>query len=46
MVALVSPFADGTPLPMVAGIACCSAIVLMLAVRALRPAHGASPLNA
>jgi DHA1 family bicyclomycin/chloramphenicol resistance-like MFS transporter len=41
MVALVAPFADGTPLPMVAGIACCSAVVLVLALRTLRPAHHA-----
>ena len=44
MVALVSPFANGTPLPMVAGIACCSAIVLMLGLRALRaPRHCSMP---
>ncbi|MBD9664516.1 DHA1 family bicyclomycin/chloramphenicol resistance-like MFS transporter [Variovorax paradoxus] len=35
VVALVSPFANGTPLPMVAGIACCSAVVLVLALRTL-----------
>lgn len=37
MVALVAPFADGTPLPMVAGIAACAAVVLALALRTLRP---------
>ncbi|MDQ0014780.1 DHA1 family bicyclomycin/chloramphenicol resistance-like MFS transporter [Variovorax boronicumulans] len=39
MVALVAPFADGRPLPMVAGIACCTAVVLVLALRTLRPVH-------
>ncbi|MGJ7526056.1 multidrug effflux MFS transporter [Variovorax sp. GB1P17] len=34
-VALVAPFADGTPLPMVAGIACCSVVVGALALRVL-----------
>jgi DHA1 family bicyclomycin/chloramphenicol resistance-like MFS transporter len=37
MVALVAPFADGTPLPMVGGIAACAAVVLALALRTLRP---------
>ena len=37
MVALVAPFADGRPLPMVAGIAGCAAVVLTLALRTLRP---------
>ncbi|WP_370880635.1 multidrug effflux MFS transporter [Variovorax paradoxus] len=46
MVALVAPFADGTPRPMVAGIACCSAVVLVLALRALRPAHATAPVSA
>jgi DHA1 family bicyclomycin/chloramphenicol resistance-like MFS transporter len=36
VVALVSPFADGTPLPMVAGIAGCSLAVVVLALRGLR----------
>jgi DHA1 family bicyclomycin/chloramphenicol resistance-like MFS transporter len=43
VVALVSPFADGTPLPMVAGIAGCSFAVLVLALRALRVAPAAAP---
>ena len=34
--ALVAPFADGTPLPMIAGIAACSTVALGLALRALR----------
>jgi DHA1 family bicyclomycin/chloramphenicol resistance-like MFS transporter len=34
--ALVAPFADGTPLPVIAGIAACSTVALGLALRALR----------
>jgi len=34
MVALVAPFANGKPLPMVAGIAACAAVVFVLAMRA------------
>lgn len=41
VVALVSPFADGTPLPMVAGIACCAVAVLLLALRTLGHARAA-----
>jgi DHA1 family bicyclomycin/chloramphenicol resistance-like MFS transporter len=37
VVAVVSPFANGTPLPMVWGIAACSFAVLALAQRTLRP---------
>jgi DHA1 family bicyclomycin/chloramphenicol resistance-like MFS transporter len=37
VVALVAPFADGTPLPMVAGIAGCAAVVGVLALVTLRP---------
>jgi DHA1 family bicyclomycin/chloramphenicol resistance-like MFS transporter len=33
VVALLSPFADGTPLPMVAGMAACAVAVLLLAMR-------------
>lgn len=36
VMAAVSPFADGTPLPMVAGIAACSAVALMIALLRLR----------
>ncbi len=36
VVALVAPFADGRPLPMVAGIAACSMAVLALALATLR----------
>ena len=44
--ALVSPFANGTPLPMVVGVACCSFGVLVLALRTLRRAQVASPAGA
>jgi DHA1 family bicyclomycin/chloramphenicol resistance-like MFS transporter len=37
VVALVAPFADGTPLPMVAGIVGCAAVVGVLALVTLRP---------
>jgi len=36
VVALVAPFADGTPLPMVTGIATCSVVVFALGLRTLR----------
>jgi DHA1 family bicyclomycin/chloramphenicol resistance-like MFS transporter len=46
VVALVSPFADGTPLPMVAGIGGCSFAVLVLALRTLGRVKSAGPVNA
>jgi DHA1 family bicyclomycin/chloramphenicol resistance-like MFS transporter len=45
VVALVSPFADGTPLPMVVGIAGCSFAVLVLALRGWGRAQAAGPVN-
>jgi DHA1 family bicyclomycin/chloramphenicol resistance-like MFS transporter len=37
VMALLSPYADGAPLPMLAGIACCAALTFVLAWRTLRP---------
>jgi DHA1 family bicyclomycin/chloramphenicol resistance-like MFS transporter len=42
MVALVAPFANGKPLPMVAGIAACAAVVLVLALRTAGARHAAA----
>jgi DHA1 family bicyclomycin/chloramphenicol resistance-like MFS transporter len=45
VVAVVAPFADGSPLPMVAGITACSAIVFVLGLVTLRrdPATATAP---
>ena len=46
VVALVAPFADGTPLPMVAGIAGCAAVVFVLALRTLGAQRATAPVAA